>query len=204
MYVLENLHLKKAATMKHNLFAAMICFLLGFQNLSAAMDISFKPFAGYTIVDVEKAMETTLETWDQFNYGAYLQGLWEFKPAIKLGIETGINRLYYWEEAYTVYYPGAVQRWRWGEIWTWNLSAAVQKELVWSSDWYVQGTAGLYTFLNGSGITPGFSAGCGHAWRISESVKLPVETRLDFIFGNALPITLKLIIGISGRITGLP
>jgi hypothetical protein len=174
----------------------LFCAFIAYVSPSQAFDLNIKPNFWGTLVDVQKAMETTLETWNQYAYGGTIQVLFELKPGgLQIGAETGASHLYYWEEQYYAYDPDPVPRWRWGDMWTWHLGGVIEKKL--SRSFYLQGGASLHDFLNGSGITPGLSAAAGYAFPLSGSIRLPVEIRADAVFGNATPIMLRASVGLS-------
>ena len=83
--------------MKRILIAISALFLFsmaGAQFRSAGLIVG----AGYTIVDVEKAIDySPLEEWDNIGIIIKAQSEYELKSGLRLVGELGENRLYYWE-----------------------------------------------------------------------------------------------------------
>ena len=159
---------------------------------------------GYTIVDVGQAMEVQefsditkegLVDWDQFNYKGLVQ-LFFNRDKMLVGGEVGFNRLYRWEETYI---PSGsynnTQYYRWGTIWTWHIGALIQ--LNFANQYYLTTGTGVYTFMNGTGVTVGFPLAVGHIIKLNDKISLPIEFRTDIIFGSGTPITLGGGIGLK-------
>ena len=155
----------------------------------ADMSVNLQNNFGYTIVNVSEAMEIPderLVDWNQFNYKGLIQILFNKSKNVSFGSEIGFNRLYYWEEKYIPL--GLSPRWRWGTIWTGHLGGLVR--LNFASHYYVLTGASLHFFFNGSGATIGIPLAIGHELPISKVFTIPIEFRIDVIFGNAVPIGL--------------
>jgi len=148
---------------------------------------------GYTVVNVSEAMEIPeyseildegLVDWDQFNYKGLIQILFKKSETVSFGPEIGINRLYFWEEKHIP--PMSSPRWRWGTIWTGHLGGIVRKSFA--KHYYVLTGASLHVFFNGSGATIGIPLAVGLELPISKVFTIPIEFRIDVVFGNAIPI----------------
>ena len=156
---------------------------------------------GYTIVDVGQAMEIQkfsditkegLVDWDQFNYKGIVQ-VFLARDKMLIGGEVGFNRLYRWEERYKTF--NGYDRWSGGTIWTWHVGALIQ--LNFANQYYLTTGTGVYTFMNGTGVTVGFPLAVGHIIKLNEKLSLPIEFRTDIIFGSGAPITLGGGIGLK-------
>ncbi len=158
---------------------------------TGAQQIGLNAIAGVTVVDVEKAMETVLEDWDQFSYGGFVYGFYPVRDGISIGGEIGFHRLYYWEERYGTAYG---TYYRWGDISTVFLGPSVKLQ---KNNFYVQPGIDLRIFTNGSGVVPGILFGAGYEILLTENLTLPVGIRADVIFGSATPIPLNASIGIA-------
>jgi hypothetical protein len=159
------------------------------------ISINLRNGIGFTIVDVEEAWETELEDWDQLSYQLVAQGILNKDNGLSIGAETGVQRLYYWEEKYFVYLPDPTPRFRWGTIWTWHLGALLEKHF--ENNFYIQSGANLRVFLDGSGVTPGILASGGYELFLSDSFKIPIGLRIDVVFGSATPIPVTLGVGLK-------
>lgn len=162
-------------------------------ELPADMIVNLQNNFGYTIVNVSEAMgipeysnitDKGLVDWNQFNYKGLIQILFNKSENVSYGPEIGINRLYYWEEKHIP--PMSSPRWRWGTIWTGHLGGVVRKSFA--SHYYVLTGASIHYFFNGSGTTIGIPIAIGHDLPISKVFTIPIEFRIDIIFGNAVPI----------------
>jgi len=159
----------------------------------ADMSVNLQNNFGYTIVNVSEAMEIPehsdisgegLVDWNQFNYKGLIQILFHKSENVSFGPEIGFNRLYYWEEKYIP--TGFSERWRWGTIWTGHLGGLIR--LSFASHYYVLTGASIHYFFNGSGTTIGIPLAIGHELPISQVFTIPIEFRMNVIFGNAVPI----------------
>lgn len=177
------------------------------EGLLSNISVNLQNNFGYTIVDVSQAIgipkyshitDEGLVDWNQFNYKGLVQILFNRSEDISLGLELGFHRLYYWEEKYIP--SGLSPRWRWGTIWTMQLGALVRRTIV--SHYYVMAGSGLHIFLNGSGATIGFPLAIGHELPISEAFTIPIEFRIDIIFGKAIPISLGGGVGLKFNFSG--
>ena len=171
-------------------------------EVQADMSVIFQNNFGYTIVNVSEAMEIPehsditdegLVEWNQLNYKGLIQILFDKSKNVSFGPELGINRLYYWEEKHIP--PMSSPRWRWGTIWTGHVGGIVRK--TFASHYYVLTGASLHVFFNGSGATLGIPLAVGHELPISKDFTIPIEFRIDVIFGNAVPIGLGGGIGLK-------
>lgn len=167
--------------------------------------INFQNNFGYTIVNVGEAMEIPeyseitdegLVSWNQFNYKGLLQFWFVKNDQVSLGPELGINRLYYWEEKYIP--QGSSPRWRWGTIWT--AQAGFQFRRTLATHYYISTGTNVHLFLNGTGITLGIPLSLGHELPISKDFTIPIEFRIDIIFGDAVPIALGGGVGLKFRL----
>lgn len=171
------------------------------------LSINLQNNFGYTIINVSEAMEipeyssTTdvgLVDLDQFNYKGLIQIFFNSSRKVSFGAELGFNRLYFWEEKYKTF--GFDARWRWGTIWTWHLGGLVR--LSFASHYYALTGGSFHVFFNGSGTTLGIPLAIGHEIPISKGFTIPIEFRVDIIFGNDVPIGLGGGIGLKINISG--
>jgi hypothetical protein len=174
----------------------IICFLISVTGSSFAQnyELGFNANFGLTSVDVEEAMEKTLEDWNQFHFAFGTQFL--IKPAgnFKYGGALAFNRLYYWEEYYT--YPGQVgysNYYRWGTISTVSIGGLIEKDF---NKIFLLGGLNFHIFTNGSGVTPGIKVGAGYKINIGASMILPLGLQIEPVFGSATPITLAVNSGL--------
>ena len=163
------------------------------QSQSHNVDVILQNNFGYTIVNVSEAMgipeysrvtDEGLVESNQFNYNGLMQILFRKSEKVSFGPEVGFNRLYYWEEKHIP--RGLSPRWRWGTIWTGRLGGLVRMRVA--PHYYVLTGASLHVFFNGSGATIGIPLAIGHEVSISELFTIPIEFRIDFIFGDDIPI----------------
>ncbi|MFC1509281.1 hypothetical protein ACFL60_06305 [Candidatus Omnitrophota bacterium] len=161
----------------------------------ADMRINFQNNFGYTIVDVGDAMDipdynestgSGLVDWDQFNYKGLIQLLFDKSENVVWGPEIGINRLYYWEKKYKPFLFDP--RWYWDTIWTGHIGGIICKSFA--ENYYVLTGASLHIFFNESGATVGLPFAVGHELPISDTFTIPIEFRVDVIFGSAVPIAI--------------
>jgi hypothetical protein len=157
---------------------------------------------GYTLVDVGQAMDIDelspvtgqgLNDWNQFNYKILGQLLFDNGNTVSYGPEIGFHRLYYWEEKYRPL--GSSQRWRSGTIWTFEAGVIMNVKL--GHDYYFLTGLSIHNFLNDSGTTLGIPLALGHEIKATKNFSLPIEFRMDIIFGNAMPIGLGGGIGLK-------
>ncbi|MFC1607973.1 hypothetical protein ACFL47_08385 [Candidatus Latescibacterota bacterium] len=177
-----------------------LSFILLFLTLCSAevlaeMIVNLQNNFGYTIVNVSEAMgipdyseitDEGLVEWDQLNYKGLIQLFFKQSQDVSYGTELGINRLYYWEEKHIP--PMSSPRWRWGTIWTGHLGGIIRKSFA--THYYVLTGASLHIFFNGSGATVGIPFAIGHDLPISKNFTIPLEFRIDVVFGSAVPIGL--------------
>ena len=183
-----------------------LLFLTFFSTeVPAEMTVNIQNNFGYTVVDVCEAMDSPeftvsnrrgLVDWNQFNYKGLIQILFKKSENVSYGPEIGLNRLYYWEEKYIP--PGFSPRWDWGTIWTGHLGGLVRRSFA--SNYYVLTGASLHVFFNGSGATIGIPLAIGHELPISKTFTIPIEFRIDVIFGDAVPIGLGGGVGLKFQI----
>ncbi|MFC1538192.1 hypothetical protein ACFL6H_02105 [Candidatus Latescibacterota bacterium] len=182
-----------------------LLLLLFFVSVATYADttVNIQNDFGYTIVEVTEAMDSPeytaanrrgLVDWDNFNYKALIQVLTDKTETVSWGPEIGVSRLYYWEEKYDPFGDFSPQ-WTWGTIWTGHIGGIVRKSLPYN--YYLMTGASIYYFFNGSGTTVGIPFAFGHELPISDTITVPVEFRMDVIFGNAVPIGVGGGIGIK-------
>lgn len=148
--------------------------------------------AGYTIVDVEKAIDySPLEEWDNIGIILKAQAEYELKSGLRLVGELGENRLYYWEYRWTDgYYSGS----RWRSEWTTNLAVSVKKMM--SQSLYLQGGAAIHIFNDGSGTVLGLILAAGYEVPLGDLFTLPLGIRVEPVFGSGIPIPVLVHTGI--------
>ncbi len=171
------------------------------------MSINVQNNFGYTIVNVSKAMEIPeysyitelgLVDYDQFNYKGLVQIFFNSSRKVSYGAELGFNRLYYWEEKYKPY--GFDARWHLGTIWTWHLGGLIRLNIA--SHYYALTGGSVHVFFNESGVALGIPFAIGHELPISKVFTIPIEFRVDIIFGNNVPIGLGGGIGLNFNFKG--
>jgi len=191
---------------KNKLIILLVLLMLGL--LQAQISVIIQNNFGYTLVDVSEAMEIPeyseitdegLVDWNQFNYKGLIQIFKQNDQSYSLGGELGIHRLYYWEKKF---YPSinSSARWNRGTIWTAQAGVLIKKTIA--EQYYLMTGASLHFFLNGSGTTVGFPIAMGHEIRLSKIITIPVEFRMDMIFGKSTPIGLGGGVGIQYKFNG--
>jgi len=182
----------------------LLCVLIAIPTLvaGAEKEIRIQNNFGYTVVDVPGAMEVPefqdgfergLVEWNQFNYNGAVQLFFDPAQESTYGLEVGLARLYYWEERYSP--PVGDTTWDWGTIWTWRVGGLWQRQLT--PDYYFMTGAALHVFMNDTGATIGFPLAIGHRIAASESLTIPVEIRMDVVFGNAVPVCIGAGLGLE-------
>ncbi|MCB4790785.1 MAG: hypothetical protein LHV68_02755 [Elusimicrobia bacterium] len=175
-------------------------------GVSADTHLNIQNNFGYTIVDVGKAMDIPalsditgqgLNDWDQFNYRILGQLIIDKSDKLSWGPEIGLHRLYYWEEKYKPLSTSS-QRWRSGAVWSFEAGAVMRYEL--GQNYYFLTGIALHNFLNDSGTTLGVPIALGHEIKMSRSFGVPLEFRMDIIFGNSTPIGIGGGIGLKFKV----
>ncbi len=193
--------------MKKHLKKLFIILFSLFTGIHAQYLINVQNNFGYTLVDISNAMDIPeysditdegLVEWDKFNYKCLFQIMKKTQHEYFIGAEAGIHRLYYWEKKF---YPSSTgsARWNWGTIWTAHAGGLVKRMIA--DQYYVQTGMSLHIFLNGTGATVGFPLAVGHEIRINDRITLPLEFRVDMIFGNSTPIGLGGGLGLQYKTT---
>jgi hypothetical protein len=146
---------------------------------------------GGTLVDVAEAVEwDELEEWDTWAAMFKANGEFSLSDALSIGAEFGANRLYYWEYRWSDgYYSGS----RWGTEWTVNLG--VHGVIYMGERFYTKGGVGVHVFLS-EGTVAGLLAAVGYNIPVSGKFYIPLEFRIEPVFGNATPIPIMLGTGI--------
>ncbi len=185
---------------KITFFSILFIFVM---NGSAQYYVNVQNNFGYTHVNISEAMDIPeyseitdegLVGWDHFNYKGLLQIYKKVRSDLHVGGEVGFHRLYYWEKKFYPSLTGSA-RWNWGTICTIQTGGLVKRIIAYQ--YYVITGASAHVFLNGTGVTIGFPFAIGHEIKLSNKVIIPVEFRLDIIFGKAVPIGLGGGIGIQ-------
>ena len=158
---------------------------------SAGIAVGF----GGTIVDVAKAVEwENLEEWDTWAIIIKAGGEYKLSDGLGLGGEFGANRLYYWEYRWS---DGTYSDYRWNTEWTVNLGINLTKYI--GESIYVRGGAGLHFFLSG-GVVAGLLGAAGYNLNITDNLAIPLELRIEPVFGNATPVGVLFGTGLKYRI----
>jgi hypothetical protein len=157
--------------------------------------LGIKTGVGATIVDVAKAVEyDDLEEWDTWAVIIKAEGEYMLSEGLALGAEAGVDRLYYWEYRWS---DGTYSGTRWGTEWTSNLGIHVIKYL--GENFFLKGGAGIHFFFSG-GTVAGLLASAGYAIPLTDHLQLPIELRIEPVFGNATPIPVMLGVGIRYKL----
>jgi hypothetical protein len=150
---------------------------------------------GGTLVDIEKAVEwDELEEWDTWATCLKATGEYQLAGGLILGGEFGANRLYYWEYRWS---DGSYSGYRYDTEWTVNLGVNLTYYLL--ENLYLKGGAGLHFFVSG-GTVPGLLAAAGYNIALTDKFELPLEIRIEPVFGNATPVSVMLGTGIRYRL----
>ena len=177
---------------------SILC-ILGFTltGNSQIKSVGFTGGAGYTAVNVEKAVDySPLEEWD--NFGVFIKANVDFQVKDKLILvgEAGSNRLYYWEYYWNDgYYSG----YRGRAEWTTNLGIHLKKYI--GTNAFMQIGPGIHIFNDGTGVVPGLVFQLGYDLSITENISIPLVFRIESVFGNATPTSAMLGGGASYRFT---
>lgn len=169
------------------------------------MSLVFQANFGYTIVDVPEAMEIPevnpitgdgLSDWENVNMHFVGQLIFNSSGKTSYGIEAGANRLYWWEEKDSD--PNRSPYWYWGSIWTYQVGGIVKFNFA-KKAYFLTG-ASVHIFSNDSGATVGIPAAVGYNIPLSKKVELPIEFRVDVIFGKGTPIAVNGGLGLKFEI----
>ncbi|MBU1099208.1 MAG: hypothetical protein KKA84_02305 [Bacteroidetes bacterium] len=156
---------------------------------------------GYTVVDVPTAMDIPevdasgdgLSDWNNYNIHLVGQLIFNNSQNISYGIEAGANRLYWWEEKDSD--PNRSPYWYWGEIWTYQVGGIIKFNF--NKQFYFLTGASAHIFSNESGTTIGIPAALGYNIVVSKTFEIPIEFRVDVIFGDGTPIPVNGGIGLK-------
>ena len=130
-----------------------------------------------TARDCRIGISSTIEVWPNSSTRS--------SETLSFGPEIGVSRLYFWEERYIPI--GLSARYRWETVWTWSVGGLVRLDLT--PDYYVVTGAGIHTFFNGTGSTVGIPLGIGRTIAVNR-FDIPLEFRVDIVFGDGVPIGL--------------
>ena len=173
-------------------------FLLFFtaQLFSQVKSVGFVAGAGYTAVDIEKAISVNdLEDWDHIGVMIKATVDYALPGGLILTGEAGGNRLYYWEYYWNDgYYSG----YRYRSEWTSSLGLHIKK--YFGNNLFVQAGPGIHAFNDGSGVVPGLVLASGLNIDAGTRFYVPVSLRVETVFGNATPICVLLGSGLSLRL----
>jgi hypothetical protein len=156
------------------------------------IEISLNAIAGITIIDVESALQTTLEDWSTFSYGGYILGMYKINDHFMFGIDAGYHRLYYWEEPYLA--AGYGTYYRWGDAATIHAGPVIELQ---KHGFFLQAGGNVRIFTDGSGVVPGIMGSAGYNIKLTDKLALPVGLRADIVFGSGVPIAVDFTIGLK-------
>jgi hypothetical protein len=168
------------------------------QNIQAqkGIEIQVSAYPGYTAVNFEKALgysDEYMNDWDQFYYSFSLKGYLVSDKPISYGAEIGWQRLYY--AYYRVPY-GDSPVYREFNISTFSIMGLARYSP--NQKFFIAAGAGVHFFNDG--VAPAIMIEPGYMIIIGENLKIPLSIRLNPIFGDGIPTTVSLGIGISYKI----
>jgi hypothetical protein len=177
-------------------FAIILLLALSLEGVGQISSFSFSAGAGYTIVNIEKAIDyADLEDWDNIGAMIKVSADYEIKEKLMLVGEIGTNRLYYWEYYWNDgYYSG----YRYRAEWTTNFGIHLKK--YFNEKGFLQIGPGLHIFNDGSGVVPGLVFQLGYEIPIAGNIFLPVLFRVESVFGSSLPTSALVGAGITYRL----
>ena len=174
----------------------IVSFILANQfTYSQLRVVGLKFGAGYTIVNIEEAInKSDLEEWDHGGAIVKFHADYKLKENLFFSGELGFNRLYYWEYNYTDgFYTGTY----WNSEWTTNFSGLLKK--YFAPNLSFSGGVGIHIFNDGSGVVPGIVAGIEYDKELNEATYLPINIRIESIFGNSTPTSILIGTGLKFR-----
>jgi hypothetical protein len=167
----------------------LLCFLKGYTQ---KIEISVNGIAGITLIDIESALQTTLEDWNTFSYGGNILGFYRINSMFLFGIDAGYHRLYYWEEPYLA--AGYGRYYRWGDAATIHAGPVLE---IKKQRLFFQLGGNIRIFTDGSGVVPGIMGSAGYDIKLTEKLALPLGLRTDVVFGSGVPVAVDLTIGLK-------
>jgi hypothetical protein len=176
----------------NRIFIFILLFLVSSNSIAQKTEISVNGIAGITLLDVESALQTTLEDWSTFSYGGYVQAKYKVNNLFLLGIEGGYHRLYYWEELYLA--SGYGTYYRWGDAATIHFGPVIE---VKKHRLFLQAGGNVRIFTDASGVVPGIMASAGYDMKLSEKLAMPIGLRTDVVFGSGVPVAINFTIGLK-------
>jgi hypothetical protein len=171
------------------LLILILCFSKGYAQRT---EISVNAIAGITIIDVESALQTTLEDWNTFSYGGYITGMYRLNNILLIGIDAGYHNLYYWSEYYLA--AGYSRYYREGDVATIHAGPVVE---IKKQRLFIQAGGNIRIFTDGSGVSPGIMGAAGYDIKLGERLALPIGVRGDIVFGLGTPVAIDLTIGLK-------
>ncbi len=172
----------------------MLLFLILSNGFSQKIEISINAIAGTTIIDVESALQTTLEDWNTFSYGGYILGMYRLNDLLLVGIDAGYHRLYYWEERYLA--SGYGTYYRWGDVSTMHAGPVIE---ICKHRLFLQAGGNIRIFTDESGVVPGIMGAAGYDIKLSEKLSVPLGLRADVVFGSGTPVAVNFSFGLKYR-----
>jgi hypothetical protein len=182
-------------SMKNILGFLVILILLFSFNAQAqnGIQISLSGYPGYTFVNFEEALgydDDYMSDWDQFSYGFSLKGLLAANKPFSYGAEVGWQRLYY---AYYIIPQGDYSAYREFNVSTISVMALVRYSMA--NNFFALAGAGIHIF--GDGIAPAIYVEPGYMISISDKLKIPVSIRLYPVFGDGIPTSISVGVGVN-------
>lgn len=184
---------------RQQIWGVFLLLLFSFsQNIQAqkGIEIQVSAYPGFTAVNFEKALGYTddyMEDWDQFSYSFTLKSFLASDNPINFGAEIGWQRLYY--AYYRVSY-GDSPVYREFNVSTFSIMGLARYSPI--QKFFVLAGIGIHVFNDG--IAPAIMIEPGYNISVGENLKIPLSIRLNPIFGDGIPTTVSLGIGINYKI----
>jgi len=202
-------------TDKKTLFTKMLLgfiIVILFSSICSAKEIriNLQNNFGYNAINLETLLGspyydpdlskylTQIYDWDTFFYKGVIQVFFPLRDNLAIGGEAGINHLYFCEERY--YDPSYGLRYRSWDIWT--LQAGAVLEYTIDKLVFLQTGLSLHNFYTTGGTTIAVMAAAGYQYEPSfiSTFTVPLQFRIDMVFGDVLSFAVSGGIGIQFHI----
>ncbi|MEQ8555280.1 MAG: hypothetical protein RIC06_21560 [Cyclobacteriaceae bacterium] len=148
---------------------------------------------GYTAIDLEEWVGSTLWNWDQANYGGHVQVFFLRAGPVAAGIQLGYQTLFWYETRsdagfatpiYRQYWPGATQI---------MIVGQTGGEKGWFSEFGIGGYSG--ESISGLAIT----GGGGYRIGLNRGFGIPLKIKIDALFAEQPMLVSTFFAGLSYR-----
>jgi len=180
--------------MKTWIFGILIAFTVPAYSQTFGFEFAEAYYGyGYTAIDMEEWVGSTLWNWDQANYGGHVQVFFMKAGPISAGLQLGYQTLFWYETRSDAGFSTPIYR----QYWPGSTQIMIIGQTGGLNGWFTEFGIGAYSGESISGLA--IAGGGGYRISLNGGFGIPLKIKVDAIFAEQPLAVTTFFAGVSYR-----